>query len=63
MKDSMAAATASEAQAWSVVAQLVGAVELARAMPSEALREALLKGVLGNVRRQLEGAEGAVDPT
>jgi hypothetical protein len=32
-------------------------------MPSEALREALLKGVLGNVRRQLEGAEGAVDPT
>ncbi len=63
MKDSMAAATASEAQAWSVVAQLVGAVELARAMPSEAVREALLKGVLGNVRRQLEGAEGVVDPT
>ncbi len=62
MKDSMAAATASEAQAWSVVAQLVGAVELARAMPSEAVREALLKGVLENVRRQLEGAEGVVDP-
>ncbi len=59
----MAASTAGEAQAWSVVAQLVGAVELARAMPSEAVREALLKGVLENVRRQLEGAEGAVDPT
>ena len=63
LKDSMASATASETEAWSVVAQLVGAVELARAMPSEATREALLQGVLENVRQQLEGAEGVAGPT
>lgn len=61
LKDSMATATASEGEAWAVVAQLVGAVELARAMPSEETRKALLKGVLGCVRERLEGAELSAD--
>ena len=63
LKDSMATATASEGEAWAVVAQLVGAVELARAMPSEEMREALLKGVLGCVREQLKGPELPAKPT
>ena len=53
----MATATGSEAEAWSVVAQLVGAVALARAMPSAEVREALLEGVLGSVREQLGAAD------
>lgn len=57
LKDSMATATGSEAEAWSVVAQLVGAVALARAMPSAEVREALLEGVLGSVREQLGAAD------
>jgi len=63
LKDSMASATASETEAWSVVAQLVGAVTLARAMPSQALREALLQGVLENVQQQLKAPELPADPT
>lgn len=63
LKDSMATATATEAEAWAVVAQLVGAVELARAMPSQALREALLQGVLGSVQRHLKAPELPADPT
>ena len=61
LKDSMATATATEGEAWAVVAQLVGAVELARAMPSEGMREALLRGVLGCVRERLERADSPAD--
>lgn len=62
LKGSMADTTASEAQAWSVVAQLVGAVALARAMPTQEVREALLKGVLGCVQQQLRGGELPAEP-
>jgi hypothetical protein len=62
LKDSMATATASEAEAWAVVAQLVGAVALARAMPAGEVREALLEGVLGSVRGRLGAGEVPANP-
>lgn len=62
LQDSMATCTASESEAWSVVAQLVGAVALARAMPTDALREALLQGVLANVQRALQAPEATPAP-
>lgn len=44
-----------DAKAWSIIAQLAGAVMIARGMPSEQAREALLKGVSQQVKQILEG--------
>lgn len=43
-----------DAKAWSIIAQLVGAVMIARGMPSEHARSVLLKGVTQHVRQMLE---------
>lgn len=43
-----------DARAWSIIAQLVGAVMVARGMPSEPTRSALLEGVSQQVKLMLE---------
>ena len=45
-----------DAKAWSVMAQLVGAVMIARGLPSEQTRKALLEGVTQQVKQILEDA-------
>ena len=54
MKDRYAAQVGGDGPAWVILAQLVGAVLLARAMQSSAAREALLDGV----RSSILGAAG-----
>lgn len=46
----------NDAKAWSIIAQLVGAVTVARGLPSEQARKALLKGVTQQVKQILEDA-------
>lgn len=43
-----------DAKAWSIIAQLVGAVMIARGMPSERTRESLLKGVTRQIKQLLQ---------
>ena len=43
-----------DATAWSIISQLVGAVMVARGLPSERTRNALLKGVVQQVKLLLE---------
>ena len=45
-----------EARAWSIIAQLVGAVTVARGLHSEQARTALLKGVAQQVKQILQDA-------
>lgn len=45
-----------DAKAWSIIAQLVGAVVVAWGMPSEPARSALLAGVSQQVKQMLEDA-------
>lgn len=45
-----------DAKAWSIIAQLVGAVMVARGMPSEQARSALLEGVSQQVKQMLADA-------
>ncbi len=52
-----------DAKAWSIMAQLVGAVMVARGLPSEQTRQALLQGVTQQVKQMLEGASGTPDGT
>ena len=43
-----------EATAWSIISQLVGAVSIARGLPTERTRKALLKGVAKQAKQMLE---------
>jgi AcrR family transcriptional regulator len=45
-----------DAKAWSIIAQLVGAVMIARGMPSKQIQSDLLKGVTEQVKQILEGS-------
>jgi TetR/AcrR family transcriptional repressor of nem operon len=45
-----------DAQAWSIMAQLVGAVMIARGIPSQSVRSALLDGVKQQIKLVLENA-------
>lgn len=50
LKDQIKNLVKEDANAWSVMAQLIGAVMIARALPSEEVREALLSGVKHQVK-------------
>jgi AcrR family transcriptional regulator len=56
IKDRIAQQVPDEAQAWSLLAQAVGAVMLARAMRSRASRQGLLDGVRRSILRSLQHA-------
>jgi TetR/AcrR family transcriptional regulator, transcriptional repressor for nem operon len=56
LKDQIQHLVKDDAKAWSIMAQLVGAVMVARALPSENTRKALLNGVRQQVKHILEGA-------
>ena len=62
LKDQIENLVADEAKAWSIMAQLVGAVMVARGLHSEQARTALLKGVAQQVKRILEDASRSSGP-
>jgi AcrR family transcriptional regulator len=53
LKNQISALVNDEAKAWSIIAQLVGAVTVARGMPAGVAREALLQGVTKQVKQLL----------
>ena len=57
LKETIRKFVKDDATAWSIIAQLVGAVTLARGFPSEHTRRALLKGVAQRVKQILEGEQ------
>ncbi|WP_394757597.1 TetR/AcrR family transcriptional regulator [Rhodoferax sp.] len=58
LKDQIRKLVRDDAKAWSIVVQLVGAVMVARGLPSEQTRKALLKGVAQQVKQILEEGSG-----
>ena len=56
LKEQLRTLTGDDARAWSLMAQLVGAVMLARGLPSESTQQALLDSVLQQVRRLVDDA-------
>lgn len=54
LKEQIKGLVKEDAKAWSVMAQLVGAVMIARGMASEQTRSALLEGVAQQVKQVLE---------
>ena len=56
LKDQIQSHVKDDAKAWSIMAQLVGAVMIARGLPSETARAALLAGVLQQVKKVLQDA-------
>ncbi|OYU30618.1 MAG: TetR family transcriptional regulator [Comamonadaceae bacterium PBBC2] len=54
LKDQIQNLVQDESKAWSIMAQLVGAVMIARGLPSESARAALLTGVMQQVKRLLQ---------
>jgi TetR/AcrR family transcriptional repressor of nem operon len=56
LKAQVAHVVKDDAKAWSIIAQLVGAVMIARGMPSEQARSDLLKGVTEQVKQILQGS-------
>lgn len=54
LKQNIRKLVSDDATAWAIIAQLVGAVMVARGLPSERTRNALLKGVAQQVRQMLE---------
>ena len=54
LKENIRKLVKDDATAWAVIAQLVGAVMVARGLPSEQTRNALLKGVTQQVKQMLE---------
>jgi AcrR family transcriptional regulator len=59
LKDQIRKRVDSDAQAWSILSQLVGAVMVARGLPSEKQQKALLKGVNQQVNEILERTPAA----
>lgn len=53
VKERIGALVDDEGAAWSIIAQLVGAVMMARGLPTEARRQALLQGVAQQIGRML----------
>ncbi len=54
LKDQIKNLVKDDAKAWSIMAQLIGAVMIARALPSKEAREALLDGVKLQVKNAVE---------
>lgn len=59
LKDNIRNFVGDDAKAWAVIAQLVGAVMIARGMPTEQTRNALLESVMQQIKQMLKSASAA----
>jgi TetR/AcrR family transcriptional regulator, transcriptional repressor for nem operon len=62
LKENIRNLVKDDATAWAVIAQLVGAVTVARGLPSDRTRNALLKGVTQQVKQMLESQSSTAGP-